>query len=194
MNNDDLDSMLSQSKPRTASAHPGVRHELMAVVHGSRAAARRTRRAGRVLAISLPTVLAPTLALGLAAGADQRMVPDFSIPISYDTDTGRHIECTLDFYNGEMFWQETNSATDYLRDQDWSGIGQRIYDRALALLESNDPSIFVSSTQDGALDESLLQRSAWVQAEAHFTVNTIPDSAFAIGGLGSNSDCTGELR
>ncbi|WP_204533952.1 hypothetical protein [Arthrobacter tumbae] len=114
----------------------------------------------------------------LTGSTDDRPVPDFTIPVSYTTDTGRELSCSIDLYNGEMNNVVTSTAAvDYLRAQNWSGIGQRIYDKALVYESAGDPN-------------------AWVSAEIDLTAGQLPDGVLkqGDGGLGSSSDCSGELH
>jgi len=104
------------------------------------------------------------------------MVPDFEIPISYVTDTGKEISCTLEFFNGELNYVETNfKAVEFVAAQNWEGVGQKIYERAL---EREAAGLF----------------APWFGAEDDVILAGADDDLLTDGGLGRDSDCTGQLH
>ena len=153
----------------------------------------RTRRSKkRLLWIAAPVVVLPALAFGLTAGVEARSVPDFTIPITYTTDTGRTISCSIDYFNDETNYAETDfGAVDYLRTQDWTGIGQRIYDNALARVTAGDP--FLSDPVSGSPDKTIQEGIAWTSAQLDLIDRTIPISAMTTG-YGGEDHCSRELH
>ncbi|MDF2563046.1 MAG: hypothetical protein K0R99_4492 [Microbacterium sp.] len=57
--------------------------------------------------VAVPVLALPGIALASTAGTDPRMIPDFEIPISYVTDTGREVSCSIELFNGEMNYVES---------------------------------------------------------------------------------------
>lgn len=172
-----IDELLVRSAPAARGAEPSVSSELVSLVHGTRIAARRTRRR-RWWALA-PVALVPALAFTATAGQDPRMIPDLVIPIEYTTDTGVTVSCSLEFFNGEIDYVETSFAgVDYLSAQDWTGIGQRIYERALEYEASGGEDAARWAWPAAANDLVFPPEGAW-QAGDHF---------------GGDSDCTGQLH
>lgn len=177
MDTSSIDTLLRGSAPRRASDDAAVAAELNRVGIAARVSATtRRRRVRRLSWAALPVFALPALALASTAGTDLRMVPDFEVPISYVTDTGKEITCTVEFFNGELLYVETNTeAVDFISAQDWDGVGQRIYDRALALEGSGG-------------------FAPWAQAENDVFLEGANEDLFRNGGMGTDSDCSGELH
>lgn len=196
MNDDDLNMMLRQSAPVAVSKNPRVAAELRNVADGSRKSGARTARRRLALGVLLPALLAPAAAVGLTAGVEARVVPDFSLPLEFTTKAGERVECSIDYFNGELAWVEVNSdAVDFLKAQDWTNIGQRIYDRAAELVASNDPDVLQGTIgiDGGAPDLTKQWSVAWAVAENELTVSLIPGELFQPAGLGSDNDCQEQL-
>lgn len=176
MDNSRMDELLRESAPAAASAHDNVRLEVSRMVAVSRSGtAGRSRAWKRGALVAIPIVAAAPFALVATGSTDVRAAPDFSIPVSYVTESGQTVACDIDLFNGELFYQETNFvAVDYFSQQDWTGVGQRIYDRAIAL-------------------ESLGVDGPWQAAEHEVVFANAPEELFYDGGMGSSSTCTGEL-
>lgn len=184
-----LDTLLTRSAPPTPTAHPAVDAGVHAMIREADVAARPARRVRRALWIAaIPAV--PALALGLTAGIDDRLAPDLIIPISYTTDTGVQINCSVFRFNGEIGYVETSFAgVDYLRAQDWTGIGQRIYAEALV----QEATLRQQAAVDpAAVDLSVVERSAWSIAEDDLVDKTVPTKDG--DHWGGDSDCTGQLH
>ncbi|MEV7692318.1 hypothetical protein AB0N73_03195 [Microbacterium sp. NPDC089189] len=176
MDTSPIDTLLRRSAPRGASDDPGVTGELDRIALAARVTATRGRRIRRLSWVAVPVLAVPVFAFASTAGTDPRLVPDFEIPVSYVTDTGREIECSIEMFNGEMNYVETNvEAVEYMRAQDWDGVGQRIYDRALEI-------------------EAVGGISPWQVAENDALMAGAPDDLFLNGGMGIESTCTGELH
>lgn len=199
MNMDDsrLDTLLRRSAPATATDHPAVEANVLALVADTEVRARPARRRRRALWIAaIPTV--PLLAFGLTAGLEARLAPDLTIPVAYTTDTGTEVSCSIFVFNGEIAWVEQSfTAVDYLGAQDWSGIGQRIYAQALVeerdltqRAEAGDLSVSV----DGATmpDAATIEKMAWSIAENDLVDKTVP--AQDGDHWGGDTDCSGQLH
>lgn len=171
-----IDDLLRASAPNPASTDGLIAGEVDRVSVAARAHAERRQRVRRLSWVAVPVLALPGLALASTAGTDPRMVPDFEIPVSYVTDTGIEISCTLEFFNGELNYVETNTeAVDFIAAQDWEGVGQKIYERAL---ERESAGLF----------------APWFGAEDDVILAGAGDDLFTDGGLGRDSDCTGQLH
>lgn len=172
-----IDELLRESAPARVTAHHDVRVEVSQMVVASRSAAARRRRTWkRGALVVVPLLAGAPFALVATGSTDVRAVPDFTIPVSYVTESGQTVACEIDLFNGELNYQETNFvAVDYFSQQDWNGVGQRIYDRALELEAAGDGY-------------------AWQSAEHELVFADAPDDLFSSGGMASSSSCTGELR
>ena len=176
MDHSPIDDLLRASAPRRACDDPAVASELDRVGIAARVAGARDRRIRRLSWVAVPVLALPALTLASTAGTDPRMVPDLRVPVSYVTDTGREVSCSIEFFNGELDYVETNTeAVDYFRMQDWDGIGQRIYDRAVEL-------------------DARGEVSPWFVAENDLIVADAPEDLFLNGGMGMDTDCTGQLH
>ena len=193
-----LDDLLARRAPPTRDRDPGLSAVLHSVSADARASARSHRRHRSPLRwLVAPLVLLPAIGLATTAGTEPRQIPDLTIPISYLTDTGKEVSCSIDLFNGEIDYVETNtSAIDYFGAQDWTGIGQRIY--AAALAYENDSAWLTSEmNSDGPdLSPATIQWRAWISAEDDLIRDQLPEGALAPGdgGYGRNTDCTGELH
>jgi hypothetical protein len=66
------------------------------------------------------------LAFATTVGPEPRVVPDLTIRASYATDTGNALSCSIDLFNAEVDYVETPTpAVEFLRAQDWTGVGTR---------------------------------------------------------------------
>lgn len=75
----------------------------------------------------------------------------------------------MEFYNHEIDYVETDTRmVEWMKTQDWTGVGQRIYDRAIevdAWMPDDEPAAF-----------------AWVTA-FHEIINAGADPSWEYGGL-----------
>ena len=193
-----IEDLLSHSAPPTRTLEAGLRSTIRDLSAESRETARAARRPrSRLRWLITPVVLVPAIALGTTAGTEPRQIPDFTIPVLYTTDTGKEVSCSIDLFNGEIDYVETNTtAIDYFRVQDWTGIGQRIYDAAL-VYENDSAWLASEMNSDGPdLPQATIHWRAWVSAEDDLVRAQLPDGALAPGdgGYGSDTDCTGELH
>jgi hypothetical protein len=199
MTKQSIDELLARSAPPTREQELGTQTTLRAVVAESRESARAVRRPTRTRLwwLAVPILVVPAIAFTTSAGTDVRQVPDFTIPISYTTDTGTEVSCSIDLFNGEIDYVETSTAAvAFLSAQDWAGAGQRIYDAAV-VYESDEAWLNSEMNSDGpGLSAATIQWRAWISAEKDVIFRQIPEDALvsSTGGLGSNTDCTGVLH
>ena len=182
MDHASLDRMLAASGATTLDADDDVQRTLLAVArqaqHAGRRSPRRTMRLVPLLAIG---GLAVT---GAATVWVTSVQPDVQIPIAYTTDTGRSVECMIQL---EVPDPEIRS---YLQATDWGGVGQRIYDQALAA--SAGPNV------DGLVFDSTAEREGWewFAAADDLTTGTVPPELLAGRDVlaAADSSCTGDLH
>lgn len=192
-----LETLLRRSAPAVAPEHSGIEATVLALVAETKVKARPARRRRRALWVAaIPAV--PLLAFGLTAGFQDRLAPDLTIPIAYTTDTGVPVSCSVFVFNGEISWVEVSfAAVNYLSKQNWSGIGQRIYEQAL--IEETD---LTRLAQEGNLSVSpdggnpptaaAIETMAWNIAEGKLVDGTFP--ANFGDNWGGDSDCSGQLH
>lgn len=197
-----IDELLTQSAPPSGvdASDPRVRSMLRAVATESREAARaatrpaaRSRR--RLWWLAAPLVALPIITFASTAGTEPRLVPDFVIPVSYTTDTGNAVSCAIELFNGELDYVESSTAAvDYFRAQDWTGVGQRIYDSAIAY-ESDAAWLGSEMNSDGPGSEAIAWR-AWLSAADDIIFDRLPEGTLTSGdgGYGIDQTCTGELH
>jgi hypothetical protein len=198
MDESELDTRLRQSRPRV-DADAATSVTLRAMVAGARDDAQPIRKRRRRLWLAaIPAV--PALAFALTAGVEARLAPDLTIPVHYVTDTGVQVSCSIFLFNGEIYWQEVSfSELNYLRKQNWAGVGERIYQDAL-IQDSKlsraaaevPPSPIVRQADGTAPDERTIERMAWSLAESDIV--KVPESDMSYGGYGGDSDCSGQLH
>lgn len=196
MNDDDLDKLLRRSAPPAVSRVPRIAAELQSVTAAAEKLGVRTRRRQLAWGLVVPAIMAPVAAFGLTGGVESRMVPDLALPIEFTTESGDQIECSIEYFNGELAWVEVNSnAVDFLKAQNWDGIGQQIYDRASQKVSTNDPDILAGTMgmPGGSSDLMNQWTVAWAQAEDELIVSQIPSEMLAPAGLGSDNDCQEQL-
>jgi hypothetical protein len=112
-----------------------------------------------------------------------------TIPIYYETATGKTINCSI----GIAFEEQGNGThaaalTTFVKDHDWTGIGQRIYQEAI-----DHP--FVPGPSDGFETEpsqAVLDSFSFEKAQ-HLIYDEIPAAPEGTSG-GGTSNCHGELR
>lgn len=197
MDDTGLDTILRRSAPAGPPEHSGLEATVLALVADTKVTARPARRRRRALWIAaIPAV--PLLALGLTAGIQDRLAPDLTIPISYTTDTGVPVSCSVFVFNGEISWVEVSfTAVNYLSKQDWSGIGQRIYKQAL--IEEADLTrlaqegkLSVSSDGGNPPTAAAIETMAWNIAEGKLIDDKVPTNPG--DHWGGDSNCSGQLH
>lgn len=172
-----IDDLLRASAPHRVSTDQVVAAEVDRVGIAARIHASRRRQIRRLSWVAIPVLALPGIALASTAGTDPRMIPDFEIPISYVTDTGRHVSCSIELFDGELDYVETNTkAVDFIAAQNWDGVGQKIYDEAVKRDVAGDFAPFFGAAND----------LIFAGADAYI----LPGD----GGVGADTDCTGELH
>jgi hypothetical protein len=175
------DSLITQalrdSAPSPQATTPAAQAEIDHMIVQTRSIAQgRRRNRRRITWAALPVLAVLPVGLAFTGGFDVRLVPDYVIPVSYVTDTGLSVDCEIELFNGETNYVETNhEAVDHYRSVDWTGVGQRIYDRALQY-------------------EARAEISPWAQAENDVLMDGAPDEIFSNAGMGSSSTCSGQLH
>lgn len=168
-----LDDLLRSSAPAPISDDPVLRARV------ERMTARPTpaRRTRRRVALALPMVVVGALALtaGAAVVADDIATVDVTIPVSYVTDTGVQVDCELLMSGGTAFDPGSTTVPDLLREQDWTGIGQRIYEHALAhpWTPSDD------SWEVYADNPEAVEMLTWLDAQQTVVLDPIADEVMA---------------
>jgi hypothetical protein len=193
-----IEEVLARSAPPSVADVPGVRTQLRRVAMESRALARGSRPRKRVLTLAIPLLFAPVAAFGLAGGLEPRLIPDYVMPISYVTDTGRTVECSIEFYTDESPGAVSNDVVDdNLRTSDWTGIGQRIYDLALDRLAADDPQTNQPSENAAGVitppTQGQRDQQAWSLAQNQLVTDQIVPRALSADesrAFGVNTDCT----
>lgn len=186
-----VDELLMTSRPRSFAEDAQVRQQiadLVAETHAADAAGRAPRRRRRLL-IAIPVVGFGALALTAGALVVTSMTPAVTIPISYTTDTGRTVTCSVEAGGGSILDPQSTAIGKYLRSQDWSGIGQRVYDRAIANPYAPGPDA------DADIAQEEIDNTSWSNAMAALIPGTMPEDLIADWTYtGWSSDCTGELH
>ncbi len=141
-----------------------------------------------VVALTGAVVLVP---LGLGVNGIQVDL-DAEVPIIYTTDTGVDVTCRWGIYFGDPV---NRSAADerlaeFVQNHDWTGIGQRIYEEAIA-------NPFVPGPNDDweVDNQELRDNFSFNNALSLVIWDEIPASLMEQDqSAGATSDCTGKLR
>jgi hypothetical protein len=204
MNEHDM-SDLESANPITADGDDKL-HELVAQIAltarlqaeegRSEAAAPWWKRPRALLPISVVSIVALTggailIPLTLSVSGVQ-VEPDVEIPIVYTTDTGVDVSCREQIFFGEPSERDETDVriAEFLRAHDWTGIGQRIYEDALA-------TPIIPERDGGA--EPAFDQASFSAATSRLIEAEIPTSlrdAWEKEGTvySSATDCTGELH
>lgn len=191
MSKPSLDEILRGSKEPSPGDNSRVRARVAEIVANAQVIATPRRRRGiRTSWVALPLVGMGILALtGGALVVDNALTPNVVVPISYTTDVGRTIECTISIEGGSLFNPGSSALTDQLRNRDWTGVGQLMYERAVHLSEA------LSTTPGHDLTDVERDQWAWYSAESQLTTLSVPEHLVPEGDHAvSTSDCTGELH
>ena len=151
------------------------------------------RRRRRTILIALPVAV---LAAGaLTAGAIALTTFDWTakadVPISYTTDSGRSLTCTAVIQTGAAIDADARALKDYINTHDWTGVGQRIYDRAI----SNPSPMAEDDTANQTSAE--LDVQSWTTAMFDVILAELSQGAVSGGPSSysiSSGNCTGELH
>ncbi|MBG6054756.1 hypothetical protein IWX81_001146 [Salinibacterium sp. CAN_S4] len=182
MNHESFDRMLTIAGKTTLEGDASVRHSLLAV---SQQAKRESHRSRQQVKNFVPLIALGALALTGAAAAWMTSVqPDVLVPVAYTTDAGQSFECVIYL---EVPDPELRA---YLQATDWDGVGQRIYDHALA-------ASLAANIDDLSFDSTVERESwEWFAASDEFTVGSVPAELLPANDVvaASDSSCTGDLH
>jgi hypothetical protein len=203
--NEQTISDLESADPVGAGDDDGVRDAVLQMAYSARnragserakAVAPWWKRHHALLPISIATMAVLTggailIPLDLSVSGVS-VEPDVEIPIVYTTDTGVEVSCREQFFFGEPGDRDDDDVrvAEFMRSHDWTGIGQQIYEEALAnpiIPEADggtepqfDQASFSSATSrviEAEIPVSL--RAAWAEEGTLYSTVT---------------DCTGELH
>lgn len=153
----------------------------------------RRRRAmipiGVVAAVAL-TGAAVFVPLGLGINGIQ-IDADAEIPIVYTTDNGIDVSCRYGIYFGDVAnrSEADDELAEFVQDHDWTGIGQRIYDKAIA-----EPFV-PGPDDDWEVDTQEIRDDFSFERATSLIWDEIPDTLQKPGlSAGATTDCTGQLR
>ncbi|MFE6736180.1 hypothetical protein [Microbacterium sp. NPDC057650] len=194
---DDLDALLNRSDP--ARGRLNDIDPLIADLANATASAPRRhwwKRPRIVLPIAFGVAL---LATGAAAYVPltlfingQRAESEVRIPIHYETETGVTVDCWYGIYVGDPAnrTEADQRLADFLNAQDWTGIGQRIYEKAIAEPFAPGPN------DDWEVDtQEIRDDFSFNRALSELVDGRVPESLVHDGmGWGATSNCTGQLR
>jgi len=203
MMNQQLKSDLASADPATGGEDAELHRLVQRVAHDAQAAvsrgdARRDpwwKRRRVMIPVGLAALAAVTGAavlVPLEMGINGTQVElDAEIPIVYTTDTGVEVSCRFGIYFGDP---ASRNATDerlaaFVNEHDWTDIGQRIYDEAIA-----DP--FVPGPGDEwEVDTPELRDQASFNRATEVIWEEIPAELLRDGwSSGSTMDCRGQLH
>lgn len=115
--------------------------------------------------------------------------PDVRIPIEYVTDTGTEVSCTHAMRVGSVVSGENPELRQWLVSHEWTGVGQRIYEDAVA-----HPFVPTEDTP-GEWTPELIDAVSWFDAMQRQIDGAIPSGLTMYGHVVSgSSDCTGQLH
>jgi hypothetical protein len=185
--------------PTGATTHDLVRRMAAAARQASTdmADARRPwwKRPGTMVPLGIVGALALT---GAAVAVPLRLwvndIPvklDVEIPIVYTTDTGLEVSCRYGIYFGDPVNRSDadEELAQFVANHDWTGIGQRIYDEAIA-----NPFI-PGPNDDWEVDSQDIRDSFSFGRATDLIWAEIPEDLRQTGlSAGGTSDCTGQLR
>lgn len=138
----------------------------------------------------VPTVAAGALAL--TAGAvlfTPNFDPDVRIPIEYVTDADETVSCTYALRVGSVIGGENPELREWVLAQDWTGVGQRIYDDAIAHPYVPDVNV------EGEFTQERIDSVSWFTALDRQIIDQIPADLTGFGDeIAGASNCTGQLH
>lgn len=141
-----------------------------------------------VAALTGGAVLVP---LGLWINSD-RVDLDAEIPIRYRTDSGIDVSCRYGIYFGEPAsrTEADERLSQFVKSHDWTGVGQRIYERAIANPfvpgPDDDWEVDTQEVRDSFAFSDALSVVIWEEIPAALTQGSISSAG--------TSDCRGTLR
>jgi hypothetical protein len=123
-----VDELLRSSAPSDVYDEPGMRERVALAV--AQRPTKKLRRAWIVLPVAAFGVAA------LTAGAivvDNVITTDVTIPLSYVTAEGNTYTCDVNVGGATLLDPKGVAIANWYRDQDWSGFGQKVYEKAITL-------------------------------------------------------------
>lgn len=151
---------------------------------------RRTMIPLGIVGVVALTGAAVAVPLGLWINGTQVQL-DAEIPIVYTTDNGIEVSCRYGIYVGDPATrgEAEEQFADFIKNHDWDGIGQRIYDEAMS-------NPFVPGPNDDweVDNQELRDRFSFTRA-TDLIWQEIPEEMWQSGqSAGATTDCTGRLR
>ena len=194
----DISDELAAADPATPS-DPKVRELVASMSAGAEREIRSNRRPfWRRRRVIIPTLVVGALTLAGAAvvvplslWVNGTQVDVVNIPINYTTDTGVQVSCRYGIYFGDPAnrTEADEDLTEFVENHDWDGIGQRIYDEAMA-----NPFV-PGPNDDWEVDNQELRDNFSFNRALSVIWTEIPEelqkSAQSAGGT---TDCKGQLR
>ena len=201
--NEKLKSDLASADP-VAGGEDATLHGLVQRMARDAQAAAATGTAGRSSWWKRPRAMVPMglVALVAVTGAAV-LIPlqlgingthvelDAEIPIVYTTDTGVEVSCRFGIYFGDPADRSPadERLASFMNEHDWTGIGQRIYDEAIA-----DPFVPGPNDEWEVDTPELRDQSSFFRA-TEVIWEEIPDNLMHDGwSSGSTMDCKGQLH
>ena len=191
----DFDDRLRSSAPATPRVTPELQGDITRLVSTTRASVTSSRR--RRMLWAVPALGLTAAALTGGALAVQTMTADVVLDLEYTNSSGARISCTVALAAGAENVIDDVTASNFLRDRDWTGFGQKVYDRAQA--NPVDPASLVDSEEpDGwtevELTPELLANLSWANALSD-EVNEVTTPKLGMGNAWaswSSDDCEGQ--
>lgn len=146
-----------------------------------------------VAAVSVLAITGAAIAAPLLLGVDGEWVDvDARIPITYETESGVSVSCVYGLYVTSAAGRtaEDERLGEFLADADWAGIGQEIYDYAIA--NPITPQAGEVWTNDSP---EVRDAISFKLAVTPVITDHVPAELLAHGsGWGSTDTCTGPFR
>lgn len=193
----DLDAMLRNADPATQWSEADIEHRVAGAASRIQRSSprrapfwKRTRVAIPVLAAAV-ALMGAAVVLPLQLWVDGREVDiDLEVPVEYVTAGGHRVACTAGFHFGSPSGRgpELEAAVNELRGRDWSGIGEEIYEHAVAHpVAPQDGEVWRVDTAQ--VREKIAFELAITAVMTSRTSDTLPAGA----GIVVTNDCTGRL-
>ncbi len=205
MDESTFDALLTASAPAGATQGGGISTGIAVLGAETRRIADRRRRRLRLTLVPAAVVAVSLAGIGVVGAINAHNRPDFIIPITYTTDTGRVVHCEHDVWTPKVAGLEQGSTVaDWFESQDWTGIGQEIYALATERIATHFPTLYdtAGDTLDhhGPVDNSerTIEQRAWNGAESKVIIDRF-DAAPGIANtlntaVVESSTCTGEMH
>ncbi|MFS0731891.1 hypothetical protein ABC304_07780 [Microbacterium sp. 1P10UB] len=195
---DELTERLDQADPATGLRRDEAAALIMAMVDELPADRMQRPRWWQNLRIMVPLGAVGALALTGAAIAVPLVIAvngehvdlDARVPIVYETETGVSVTCEYGVYvmSGDARTAEDERAAEILASEDWTGVGQDVYDSAIA-----NPHV----PQEGEIwandSPELRDGVAFKLALTRVITSRLPPDLQGVG-MGSTDTCTGPFR